>query len=149
MDQRLACRRAGRQGRARADQSGQSAGMVAIPVGRGPAGDEHGQLGAAEHGAHRMLVHGLHEVGTMPQRNPIYASKAVGLTLAAVLALLSSGCTLTATNKAPDKLAAGWISLFDGRTLDGWTVKIVGHPAAEDPLQTFPARDGVLNDPYD
>lgn len=43
---------------------------------------------------------------------------------------------------------AGWESLFDGKTLDGWTAKIVGHAAGEDPLQTFVVKDGAIRVSY-
>lgn len=38
----------------------------------------------------------------------------------------------------------GWISLFDGATLDGWTPKIAGYPLGENPGRIFRVEDGVL-----
>jgi len=37
-----------------------------------------------------------------------------------------------------------WQNLFDGQDLQGWTAKIRGYPAGEDPLHTFRVRDGVI-----
>lgn len=37
-----------------------------------------------------------------------------------------------------------WQPLFDGQSLSGWTPKIRGYVAGEDPLQTFRVRDGVI-----
>ncbi|MCC7463540.1 MAG: DUF1080 domain-containing protein [Gammaproteobacteria bacterium] len=69
----------------------------------------------------------------------------------AVIAWLVAGCggnTRPEERPLPDPTRQ-WISLFDGRTLDGWTTKIVGYPAGEDPLQTFRARDGAIYVSYD
>ena len=62
----------------------------------------------------------------------------------AAVALPIFGCASTGAGGAPGKQGPGWRSLFDGRTLDGWTPKIVGYPAGQDPLQTFRVRDGAL-----
>ena len=43
----------------------------------------------------------------------------------------------------------GWISLFNGKDLDGWTPKIKGHPAGENYADTFRVEDGVLKVAYD
>ena len=37
-----------------------------------------------------------------------------------------------------------WIALFDGASLDGWTPKVRGYAAGEDPLRTFRVRDGAI-----
>jgi hypothetical protein len=50
---------------------------------------------------------------------------------------------------APAAREPAWIPLFDGRSLDGWTAKIRGLPAGEDPLRTFRVEDGVLRVCYD
>ncbi|MDZ4375563.1 MAG: DUF1080 domain-containing protein [Phenylobacterium sp.] len=41
-----------------------------------------------------------------------------------------------------------WTPLFDGQTLNGWTAKIVGHPAGENWRDTFVAADGVIRVSY-
>lgn len=43
----------------------------------------------------------------------------------------------------------GWTSIFDGKSLDGWTPKIKGHAYGEDPYGTFRVEDGVLKIGYD
>lgn len=43
----------------------------------------------------------------------------------------------------------GWIELFDGQSLDGWTPKVRGYPAGENPLDTFRVEDGKLVVSYD
>ena len=42
-----------------------------------------------------------------------------------------------------------WIQLFDGESLSGWTPKLVGHEAGEDPLETFRVEDGFLTVSYE
>lgn len=52
-----------------------------------------------------------------------------------------------AGSRAPD--ADAWTPLFNGRDLTGWTPKIRGYPAGEDPLGTFRVVDGILTVSYD
>ncbi len=42
-----------------------------------------------------------------------------------------------------------WISLFNGKNLDGWTPKIKGCAFGEDPLKTFRVENGVLKVSFD
>jgi len=42
-----------------------------------------------------------------------------------------------------------WSSLFNGKDLDGWTVKIRGAEAGADPWDTFRVEDGALTVAYD
>jgi hypothetical protein len=42
-----------------------------------------------------------------------------------------------------------WIQLFNGRDLEGWTVKITGYDAGENFGDTFRVEDGVLRITYD
>lgn len=44
---------------------------------------------------------------------------------------------------------SGWISLFNGKDLSGWTPKIAGQPLGENYKNTFRAEDGVLRVSYD
>ncbi|TWU24763.1 3-keto-disaccharide hydrolase [Bythopirellula polymerisocia] len=43
----------------------------------------------------------------------------------------------------------GWIKLFNGEDLTGWTPKIKGYPAGENFADTFRVEDGVLKVSYD
>ena len=43
----------------------------------------------------------------------------------------------------------GWIPLFDGKTLDGWTVKIQGQKAGEDAKHIFRVVDGTILATYE
>jgi hypothetical protein len=42
-----------------------------------------------------------------------------------------------------------WIPLFNGKNLNGWTVKIKGYPARENFANTFRVEDGLLKVSYD
>jgi hypothetical protein len=42
-----------------------------------------------------------------------------------------------------------WVPLFNGRDLEGWTVKIRGHPVGENFASTFRVVDGLLTVAYD
>jgi hypothetical protein len=42
----------------------------------------------------------------------------------------------------------GWVSLFNGKDLSGWTPKIAGHPLGENAHETFRVEDGILKVSY-
>ncbi|HKK82565.1 MAG TPA: DUF1080 domain-containing protein [Prolixibacteraceae bacterium] len=42
-----------------------------------------------------------------------------------------------------------WIQLFNGKNLDGWTVKITGHDVGDNYANTFRVEDGILKASYD
>ncbi len=48
----------------------------------------------------------------------------------------------------PDAGDADWLDLFNGANLDGWTVKVRGYEAGEDPYDTFRVKDGLLTVSY-
>src|SRR3989339_1869309 len=65
--------------------------------------------------------------------------------VACVLMVLLFGC---AGNR--DKSGeARWISLFDGKSLAGWTPKIAGYELGDNYGSTFRVEDGVLKVAYD
>ena len=65
--------------------------------------------------------------------------------VACVLMVLFCGC---AGNR--DKSGeARWISLFNGKNLDGWTPKIAGYELGDNYGNTFRVEDGVLKVAYD
>ena len=73
------------------------------------------------------------------------ASKAGLVGAAALLACLP----LAAHSRSAPHLEAGkWRSIFNGRSLDGWTPKIVGHPLGENYRDTFVVRDGAIRVSY-
>jgi hypothetical protein len=59
--------------------------------------------------------------------------------------LCCAAMLLTASTCAAD---SEWHSLFDGKTLDGWTVKIAKHPVGENFANTFRVEEGVIKVSY-
>lgn len=54
------------------------------------------------------------------------------------------------SSASPESTAeSGWISLFNGKDLDGWTVKVAKHPVGENFADTFRVEDGVIKVAYD
>jgi len=64
----------------------------------------------------------------------------------AVTALVLSVLVGTA---AAEPQAEGWVPLFNGRDLEGWTVKIAGHEIGDNYGKTFRVEDGLLKVSYD
>lgn len=66
------------------------------------------------------------------------------------MAALSLGSLLsTAVGAAETPPAGRWIPLFNGKNLEGWTVKIRGFELVNNHLNTFRVQDGVLRVAYD
>lgn len=72
-----------------------------------------------------------------------------------IAAMLSAALafSLAACAKKPAVLVAApagqWISLFNGKNLDGWTVKIAGHDLNDNYRNTFRVENGMLKVSYD
>ncbi|HEY8994871.1 MAG TPA: DUF1080 domain-containing protein [Lacunisphaera sp.] len=66
--------------------------------------------------------------------------------VASILTVLA----LTALLPAADASAeTGWISLFNGKDLDGWVVKVAKHPMGDNFADTFRVEHGVIKVSYD
>lgn len=63
-------------------------------------------------------------------------------TLLAITLLIVTGCK---TSQPEDE----WISLFNGKDLDGWIVKVKGFEAGENPWNLFRVEHGVLTVSYE
>lgn len=66
----------------------------------------------------------------------------------ATLGLAALWFCLTGAASAEEVHAGPWRSLFDGKTLSGWTAKIARHPAGENYRETFVADHGALRVSY-
>ena len=64
--------------------------------------------------------------------------------LIAVTILLASTCASSAAPAGDE-----WHSLFNGKDLSGWTVKINKHPLGENYADTFRVEDGMIKVSYD
>ena len=60
--------------------------------------------------------------------------------------LLPALCLLASGSLAQDE---EWVSLFNGRNLEGWTPKFTGFPTGVNHLDTFTVEDGFLTVTYD
>ncbi len=68
----------------------------------------------------------------------------------ATLATLAISLTMAPDVAGDDKPQPDrWISLFNGKDLDGWTVKIKGHKPGDNHGNTFRVEDGVMKVAYD
>src|SRR4051812_17327481 len=59
------------------------------------------------------------------------------------------GLVLLGAVDAVGQERAGWVSLFNGKDLEGWTPKIKGYDAGVNEANTFRVEDGVLKVSYD
>lgn len=67
------------------------------------------------------------------------------MTLKSIATILTAVCCIVCSTFAED----GWIQLFNGKNLDGWTPKIKGYPLGENFGNTFRVKDGLLQVRYD
>jgi hypothetical protein len=65
-----------------------------------------------------------------------------------LLILLISLLLITSCNNSRQN-SENWISLFNGKDLDGWIIKIRGYPLGENYNNTFRVEDGLLKVSYD
>jgi len=65
--------------------------------------------------------------------------------LAVIVALVMINTTFAADKPAPGK----WVSLFNGKNLDGWTPKIRYHKLGENPGHTFRVKNGAIQVGYE
>lgn len=56
---------------------------------------------------------------------------------------------LLAASSSAQEAKDGWVSLFNGTNLDGWTIKIAKHPLGENYANTFRVEDGMIKVHYD
>ena len=69
------------------------------------------------------------------------------LCLLGLSALVLTGVHCGGTSEQP--AADGWISIFNGKDLDGWTPKITGYELGDNFGNTFRVEDGVIKVSYD
>ena len=70
-----------------------------------------------------------------------------GILMILVFVLIIAFCSYAAEQNKPAEKP--WISLFNGKNLDGWKVKIKGHELNENYGNTFRVEDGVMKVCYD
>lgn len=77
----------------------------------------------------------------------------VSVTAASIGIGVGAAQQLGAPTKASDRVGGssdkGWITIFNGKNLDGWTPKIKGYDLGVNYADTFRVKDGVLRVDYD
>ncbi len=71
------------------------------------------------------------------------------LLLIAVSAMLAFAGSTVALRSGLLDVRSGWIRIFNGKNLEGWTAKIKGYELGVNYAETFRAADGVLRVSYD
>ncbi|QDT36073.1 3-keto-disaccharide hydrolase [Stratiformator vulcanicus] len=71
------------------------------------------------------------------------------LRLICVIVAVVVGISVGTSHVKAEPIDGGWIQLFDGKTLKGWTPKFRGEPVGENYLNTFRVEDGLLTVSYD
>jgi hypothetical protein len=64
------------------------------------------------------------------------------------VAAFCGAAMVLALTGSPVQAEPRWRSIFDGKTLNGWTPKIVGYPAGENFQNTFIVKDGAIQVSY-
>jgi len=64
-----------------------------------------------------------------------------------VISVYLLACLMVSAQKKSK--AEGWIQLFNGKNLDGWTVKIKDHPVNDNFGNTFRVENGIMKVSYD
>lgn len=70
-----------------------------------------------------------------------------GITIS-ILAILVILISPAATGQSVRDKNENWISIFNGKNLDGWTPKITGYKAGENPMDVFRVENGILKVDY-
>src|SRR5664279_788006 len=74
--------------------------------------------------------------------------KATILTSAVFFLLFSYNSEGQTKNNTQVQDGGKWISIFNGKNLDGWTPKVTGYKAGENPLDLFRVEDGIIKVDY-
>lgn len=74
------------------------------------------------------------------------------MTTSRILILLAATLVFAGFHQATRDVrsdSASWVPIFNGQNLDGWKIKIAGHPIGENFGETFRVANGVLSIRYD
>ena len=90
-------------------------------------------------------------MGTPMHANPVQmkVTKRIGITVSVAGLMLGSAWADEGKGADTPKKEGQWISLFNGKDLEGWTPKFVGHKAGKNYNNTFRVVDGLLTVSYD
>ena len=90
-------------------------------------------------------------MGTPMHAKPVQMKviKRIGITVSVAGLMLGSAWADEGKGNDTPKKEGQWISLFNGKDLEGWTPKFVGHKAGKNYNNTFRVVDGLLTVSYD
>ena len=66
-----------------------------------------------------------------------------------LLLVITFFCTISCKEKEPIEASENWQSLFNGKDLNNWLVKIKGYPLGENPYNTFRVENDAIKVAYD
>lgn len=85
-------------------------------------------------------------MGNIPKHSFKASAKwIISLVILGLLSCPASTCIAQDKQSTESK----WVDLFNGKDLNGWTVKIAGHPIGDNYANTFRVEDGILKCEYD
>src|SRR3954447_22291500 len=93
-----------------------------------------------------MLTPALYDAN--PDRD-ILVTAMFGASTKATLAVLIVAATAVQAADWQSASAGDWISLFNGKDLDGWVVKLAGHELGDNYGDTFRVENGLIRVMYD
>ena len=73
----------------------------------------------------------------------------IAFVLLLIVSCKSSPDAKTSNVNGNEKVTENWVSLFNGKDLDGWTPKIKGYDLGDNIHNTFRVEDGVIKVSYD
>ena len=85
-------------------------------------------------------------MGNIPKHS--FKASAKWIISLVILGLLSCPAS-TCIARDKQSTESKWVDLFNGKDLNGWTVKIAGYPIGDNYANTFRVEDGILKCEYD
>lgn len=75
--------------------------------------------------------------------------KSYSILVLSIVAFLFASCNQNKSKNESESVSENWIQLFNGKDLDGWTVKVTGYELGENYGNTFRVEDGMIRVNYE
>ena len=75
--------------------------------------------------------------------------KSYSILVLSIVAFLFASCNQNKSKSESESVSENWVQLFNGKDLDGWTVKITGFELGENYGNTFRVEDGMIRVNYE
>ena len=124
------------------------AAMAAVANGKQTHSPDAGQTSADQHHPHGQVVAAIQTnlLGSISKHAP---DKVSYLWAPSHFDVYTSQDTNQPTPNSGESNTGQWITLFNGKDLDGWTMKVNGHELGANPLNTVTVIDGAIKMQYD